>query len=50
MEESGCRAGGASKPAPAVPGNGADRKAQELQFYKNLGLVGGLVLAATARR
>jgi uncharacterized membrane protein YphA (DoxX/SURF4 family) len=30
--------------------DGADRKAQEIQFYKNLGLVGGLVLVVTARR
>jgi uncharacterized membrane protein YphA (DoxX/SURF4 family) len=26
---------------------GADRKAQEIQFYKNMGLIGGLVLALT---
>ena len=30
--------------------DGADRKAQEVQFYKNLGLVGGLVLVVTTRR
>ena len=29
--------------------DGADRKAQEIQFYKNLGLVGGLVLVLTRR-
>jgi uncharacterized membrane protein YphA (DoxX/SURF4 family) len=28
---------------------GADRKAQEIQFYKNLGLFGGLVLALTRK-
>ncbi len=29
---------------------GADRKAQEIQFYKNVGLLGGLVLALQGRR
>ena len=29
---------------------GAERKAQEIQFYKNLGLMGGLVLALQGRR
>jgi len=29
--------------------DGADRKAQEIQFYKNMGLIGGLVLALTRR-
>jgi uncharacterized membrane protein YphA (DoxX/SURF4 family) len=29
--------------------DGADRKAQEIQFYKNLGLVGGLVLVVTRK-
>jgi uncharacterized membrane protein YphA (DoxX/SURF4 family) len=29
---------------------GADRKAQEIQFYKNLGLFGGLVLSLTRSR
>jgi putative oxidoreductase len=29
--------------------DGPDRKAQEIQFYKNLGLMGGLVLALTRR-
>ena len=28
---------------------GAERKAQEVQFYKNLGLVGGLLLALRGR-
>ena len=28
---------------------GAERKAQEIQFYKNLGLVGGLLLALRGR-
>ena len=28
---------------------GADRKAQEIQFYKNLGLMGGLVALITRR-
>ena len=28
---------------------GAERKAQEIQFYKNLGLIGGLVLALRGR-
>ena len=28
---------------------GADRKAQEIQLYKNLGLVGGLLLVLTRR-
>ncbi|MDQ1514804.1 MAG: putative oxidoreductase [Actinomycetota bacterium] len=28
---------------------GAERKAQEIQFYKNLGLIGGLVLALPRR-
>lgn len=29
--------------------DGADRKAQEIQFYKNLGLVSGLLLVVTRR-
>jgi putative oxidoreductase len=29
---------------------GAERKAQEIQFYKNLGLIGGLLLALPGRR
>jgi uncharacterized membrane protein YphA (DoxX/SURF4 family) len=29
--------------------DGPERKAQEIQFYKNLGLMGGLVLALTRR-
>lgn len=29
---------------------GAERKAQEIQFYKNLGLFGGLVLVLPGRR
>ena len=29
--------------------DGAERKAQEIQFYKNLGLVGGLVLVLPRR-
>jgi putative oxidoreductase len=29
---------------------GAERKAQEIQFYKNLGLLGGLFLALQGRR
>jgi uncharacterized membrane protein YphA (DoxX/SURF4 family) len=29
---------------------GAERKAQEIQFFKNLGLVGGLLLALQGRR
>ena len=29
---------------------GSDRKAQEIQFYKNLGLIGGLLLALQGRR
>jgi putative oxidoreductase len=29
---------------------GAERKAQEIQFYKNLGLMGGLLLALQGRR
>ena len=29
---------------------GAERKAQEIQFYKNLGLLGGLLLALPGRR
>ena len=28
---------------------GAERKAQEIQFYKNLGLIGGLLLALQGR-
>jgi putative oxidoreductase len=30
--------------------DGAERKAQEIQFLKNAGLVGGLLLVLTARR
>jgi uncharacterized membrane protein YphA (DoxX/SURF4 family) len=29
---------------------GAERKAQEVQFYKNLALIGGLLLALPARK
>lgn len=29
---------------------GAERKAQEIQFYKNMALIGGLLLALPARR
>ncbi len=30
--------------------DGAERKAQEIQFYKNLGLMGGLLLGLQGRR